>query len=233
MRDRRNRWEILYGNSRQAGKINRQSVIVGLLSIGIVIFLILVLVGYLGSRGKANDGIVLIPDQEIAVKDPICFMQKDPEWAKDRLGGARDTMASSGCLVTALASGLDMQAREEGRDFYITPGELNAAFSAAGAYTDGGSVIWDKVPDAVPETDIVVIGTVSEPAIAQIFSEGHYPVVKVRVGGNGAFHWVLLIGADKDQYYCMDPLSDRGEPVSLASFGNRIYSIRSVFLKEQ
>lgn len=233
MKDYRNRWEILYGNSRKVTKRKRAELIAGMLVLAMALMAVLVLVGMMFSKKQPGSGTVLLPEQSIPVTEPIFFMQKDPEWAEDKLGISKDTMASSGCLVTALASGLDMQAKAEKSEFYITPKSLNQVLTASGAYTDGGAIIWDKLKKALPQTDVIVPENVSREAISDLLEHGKFPAVKVRVGGNGAYHWVLLIGAEDGHYVCMDPLSESGEPVSLAFFGDRVYSMRTVFLKEE
>ena len=211
-------------------------------------------------RGN-GEAVVLVPERPEEVPEVVYyFWQKDPRWAKDHLGEARDTMASSGCLVCSLAAGLQMQehgAKPDGdpgsgpgrqpgderesygipatkgvrRDppLFSTAGELNRRFSDAQVYTDNGAVIWDRIPDAVPETVSYVAEEVRREEIDQFLAQGIFPVVKVRVGGTGAFHWVLLIGADENSYLCMDPLREDQSPVSLEEFQNRVYAMRAVY----
>lgn len=232
MKDYRNRWERLYGTSKKVSKQKRSQLIAGFLILAIFMIILLVVVGSLFAKNNGESGAILLPEQSIPVAEPIAFMQKDPEWADDLLGTSRDTMAASGCLVTAIASGLDMQAKAENSDFYITPKSLNQVLTDAEAYTDGGAVIWEKIKTALPQTEVYVAGKVDMNIIDKFLENGLFPVVKVRVGGNGAYHWVLLIGAEDGHYVCMDPLSKTGEPVSLAVFKDRIYSMRAVYLKK-
>lgn len=173
-------------------------------------------------NGKA---VILLPASRLDVPDTVCYyQQKDPRWAKDHLGQARDTMASSGCLVCALAAGLEMQDTSS-----LTPGELNRLFSEAQVYTDSGAVIWNRIPEAVPGAKSYVAGEVRAEEIDRFLANGICPVVKVRVGGTGAFHWVLLVGADENGYLCMDPLQDVREPVPLEKFQNQVYAMRAVY----
>lgn len=232
MKDYRNRWERLYGTSKKVSKRKRSQLIAGFLFLGILMIILLVVVGSLFTENHGESGAVLLPEQSIPVTEPIAFMQKDPEWADDFLGTSKDTMGASGCLVTAIASGLDMQAKAEGSDFYITPKSLNQVLTAAEAYTDGGAVIWEKLKTALPQTEVYVAGTVDMEIINEFLEKGLFPTVKVRVGGNGAYHWVLLIGAEDGHYVCMDPLSKTGEPVSLSAFKDRVYSMRAVYRKK-
>lgn len=180
-------------------------------------------------HSRGSGGVALYPKQESEPPEMIYFMQKDPEWAEERLGKARDTMASSGCLVCSLAAGLDMQARELGLDFYMTAGELNEALADARAYTDSGAVIWGQIPSAVTGTECYVAEAVKAEEIDRFLSQGVYPVVKVRVGGVGVYHWVLVTGTDDNGYLCMDPMSEKDEPVSLSQFHDKVYSMRAVY----
>lgn len=173
--------------------------------------------------------VKIYPQQEAELPDMIYFLQADSEWAEDHLGGAGDTMASSGCLVSSLAAGLDMQAKELGLDFYMTAGELNEVFSREQVYTDSGAVIWGQIPSAVAGTECYVAERVKAEEIDRLLSQGIYPVVKVRVAGVGAYHWVLVTGTGEEGYLCMDPMCESREPVWLSQFGNRVYSMRAVY----
>lgn len=42
---------------------------------------------------------------------------------------------------------------------------------------------------------------------------------------SGNYHFVLLVGSDKKNFLCMDPLNKYNEIVSLSEFGNKIYSV--------
>lgn len=231
---------------------------------------LLAVVGFLWARDiqavffvrRGNEqAVTLVPERPWEVPEVVYyFWQKDPQWAGDHLGKARDTMASSGCLVCSLAAGLRMQehgvkpdgepgsdpGRQPGGETeshgipaikgvrrdpspVLTAGELNRRFSDAQVYTDHGAVIWDRIPEAVPETVSYVAEEVRREEIDQFLAQGIFPVVKVRVGGTGAFHWVLLIGADENSYLCMDPLREGQSPVSLEEFQNRVYAMRAVY----
>ncbi len=183
-------------------------------------------------RSRGGDGVLLVPRQIREPEHVVYFCQQDPAWADDHLGEARDTMASSGCLVCALASGLAMQAAGQGLSFELTAGELNEAFSEAEVYTESGAVIWGRIPLAVPGTESLVMDSVDGEEIARLLEDGIFPVVKVRMKGVGAWHWVLLTGSDANGYLCMDPMSDTKEAVSLSEFHNRAYAVRAVYFCE-
>lgn len=183
-------------------------------------------------RGTGGEGVLLEPLEIRKPEHVVYFCQQDPAWAEDHLGGARDTMASSGCLVCALASGLAMQAAEQGLVFDLTAGELNEAFSEAEVYTENGAVIWDRISLAVPGTESLVMDSVDGEEIGRLLKDGIFPVIKVRMKGVGAWHWVLLTGSDENGYLCMDPMSDTKEMVSLAEFHDRAYAVRAVYFCE-
>lgn len=183
-------------------------------------------------KGRIQKGVLLYPVQAREIPDMVYFMQKDSRWGGEHLGEAKDTMASSGCLVCCLAAGLDMQAADKGLDFYMTAGQLNEVFSGEDVYTENGAVIWSKVPEAVPGTTCYVADTIEEKEIDRFLADGIFPVVKVRMGGVGAWHWVLLTGTNGDGYVCMDPMKEAKEPVPLSAFQDRVYSVRAVYFTE-
>lgn len=182
---------------------------------------------------RTAGGCIVYPETEIPLpENTVFFFQKDAEWGNDHLGTAKDTMASSGCLVSALAAGLDMQAARQGIPFSMTAGELNHVFSEKNVYTEHGAVIWGQVGQAVSGAECQVPDEVSSGLLDQWLKMGYFPVAKVRVKGTGAYHWVLIIGAEGGRYVCMDPLKERETPVSLDEFKNRIYAIRAVHFRE-
>ena len=183
-------------------------------------------------KGRRQNGVLLYPVQAREIPDMVYFMQRDSRWSGEHLGEARDTMASSGCLVCCLAAGLDMQAGNRNLDFFMTAGQLNEVFSEKNVYTESGAVIWGKVPEALPGTTCYVADTVTEKEIDSLLADGIFPVVKVRMGGVGAWHWVLLTGTDESGYVCMDPMGEAEEPVPLSEFQDRVYSVRAVYFTE-
>ena len=114
----------------------------------------------------------------------------------------------------------------------MTAGQLNEVFSREDVYTESGAVIWNKIQEAVPGTICYVADTVNKNEIDQLLADGIFPVVKVRMGGVGAWHWVLLTGTDENGYVCMDPMGEAEVPVSLSEFQDRVYSVRAVYFAE-
>lgn len=160
----------------------------------------------------------IMPDTEV-----VFYRQDDKRWADDRLGDSDYTMRSSGCLVSCIASAVSMESgREE------TPGTLNTRFSAERVYDAEGNLQWGALAK-LDEYEVDVYGEVSAEIIDACLSEGHYPVVRVRMYGLGNTHYVLIVGAENGKYLCMDPLKDGITELSYC--GNRVYAMRCVAVR--
>lgn len=156
-----------------------------------------------------------------AAEEVILYRQDDERWSADRLGQSKYTMGSSGCLVSCIASALSMESGEE-----VTPGALNAAFSAENVYDGEGNLQWEPLA-ALGEYGADVYGEVSREVIDGCLSEGHFPIARVRMYALGNFHYVLIVGVEDGEYLCMDPLQD--EVTKLSRYGNRVYALRCVY----
>jgi len=178
-----------------------------------------------------NEGRVVQPQAAFSCASISFYRQRDAAWADDHLGESRFTMASSGCLTTALAAGLEMEKQKEDPAYELTPGELNRLFSDKGVYNSSGDIVWGTISNALDGVQVYVGKGVDSTIIDEFLREGNYPAVRVRVGGNGAMHWVLIVSSDETMYYCMDPLSQQTTAVPLSSFDSKIYSIRCVYWK--
>lgn len=189
---------------------------------------------FLGRRRGKAEGVVLEPLSQYSADSVPCYRQKDPVWAKDKLGDSSYTMSGSGCLTSCIAAALTTQLRAEDPSAEaLTPGELNRLFSEAGVYNASGDIVWGKIREALPDTEVLVASGVDSREIDQALSEGKYPAVRVRVHGSGAWHWVLLAGTDENGYLCMDPLNGDETLVPLSEHGGVVYSMRTVSWKGQ
>lgn len=119
------------------------------------------------------------------------WKQYDSRWGSQRLGSSSDTMAESGCLVTAIAALMVRSgcADENGVD----PGKLCTYLSNNGGFTSNGELYWSKIDGAVEGFSLAswkaTISGSRYDKVAQIKSyldSGYYVVVAV---GHGA-HWV-------------------------------------------
>ncbi|MEH2930524.1 hypothetical protein VSQ48_11535 [Candidatus Ventrimonas sp. KK005] len=180
-------------------------------------------------RSKGEKGVVIHPQKEYFEGTIIGYSQTDPEWAEDRLGNFSYTMSKSGCLTSCIASALSSQQAVSGVGRKVTAGEFNRFLGEAGVYNQQGDIVWGRLEEAMPETVVRVASSVKPAEIEQLLAKGHYPIVKVKVGGHGAFHWVLLVGSRDGEYICMDPLTKNGEVISLNTHKNKVYRMRCVY----
>ncbi|MBR0485427.1 MAG: hypothetical protein IJJ69_11740 [Oscillospiraceae bacterium] len=157
------------------------------------------------------------PAEEMTLPDNVVYYsQKNPEWAEDTLGTSAYQMSDSGCLVTCIACALNMQEIWE-----INPKELNQLLSANQGYDEEGNLQWN-VLEKLTNTEI----SLENEEIPELLRNHIYPAVRVRMHGAGSYHYVLIIGSDKKNYLCIDPLNQENQPVSLSEYGNRIYAVR-------
>lgn len=152
--------------------------------------------------------------------DVTAYRQDDPQWADDTLGDSSFTMKSSGCLVSCIASAVNMESGDE-----MTPGELNRLFTEYNVYDREGNIQWSTI-DNINGYSSQVYSGVSQAEIEQCLTAGHYPIVRVRVNAVGNFHYVLIVGTKDGDYVCMDPLKD--ELNRLSQYGGRVYAVRVV-----
>lgn len=170
---------------------------------------------------RVRHGVVVKTDNpEVISHEVIAYRQDDERWAKDQLGDSSFTMKSSGCLVSCIASAVSMERMEE-----VTPGELNAIFSEYNVYDDEGNIQWSAIEN-IDGYSVNVYNDVEEQVIYQWLSEGHYPIVRVRVNGVGNWHYVLVVGLEDQEYICMDPL--KNELTRLSQYLSRVYAVRVV-----
>lgn len=205
--------------------MKRKKKIVMIVLILIVLLLLAAIPFFFFHRRGGNEGTLLEASGNLEPPEVIYYLQRDELWKNDRLGESHFTMGTSGCLVTSIASLLNLYGEE------VTPGELNKKFKEAGAYNSTGDVIWGKISEAYPKARTFVPGTVEPDKIEKALKAGQYPLVKVKHLGNGYWHWVLLIGSDERGYLCMDPLYDKKEARPLSDHGGKVYSYRLVVME--
>lgn len=185
----------------------------------ILLVIIICLIGFCVIRFRG--GKVVHSDKNITVTENVIFYrQDDSSWAADKLGTSKYDMKGSGCLITCIASALSMSGEK------ITPGQLNLSCSEDDfVYDAEGNLLWDGLRESTGY-DVRVYSEVSEDTLMQCLGEGIFPIARVRVNGFGNFHYVLIVKAENEMFYCMDPLKEGLIPLS--QYGNRVYAIRAV-----
>ena len=169
----------------------------------------------------SKEAVNIIPCDDI-----VLFRQDDERWAEDKLGSSDYSMQKSGCLVTCIAAALSMNGET------VTPESLNELFSSGGVYDSEGNLQWETLRqlDGGNTFDAEVYPAVSEEILHDCLERGKFPIARVRMRGIGNFHYVLIVKFEDGKYFCMDPLEDELQPLS--HYGNRVYAIRCVSIKD-
>lgn len=163
---------------------------------------------------------------EYAPENVVYFYQKDDAWKSDRLGDSVYTMEDSGCLTCCVAAILQMQ------DISVDglsadAGAVNRLFSEKGVYDGEGNLQWDVLEQV---TGVSVVkqeaSELDDGALDAYLAQEHYPIVRVRVGGDGSYHYVLIVCSRDGEYWCMDPLEETQTLVPLSAFGGKVYAVR-------
>lgn len=183
---------------------------------------------------RLRGSIKVVPGADIAGTETVFYRQKDAQWSADHLGNSIYTMESSGCLVTCIATAMQMS------DLYIAdrdggglkeirnPKELNQYFNQNNVYDSQGNIQWGQL-EGLEDIQVNVDEEISAGLIEEYLRNGKYPVVRVRMKGYGNFHYVLVVSSRNGMFYCMDPLNVEDELVPLSNYNNRIYAIRCVY----
>lgn len=199
------------------------------LGAAVLLFLGGLLLGKMRERGS----IVLqaTKGESVGTEDVVFFSQLDEAWKGDGLGASSYTMGSSGCLTTCLTSAARMQGiltEEECKDAK----ELNRLFSEQNVYDKEGNIQWAALEDTLGVTAVrQEAGAWDGASIESLLQHGIYPIVRVRMKRSGNFHFVLLVRSEAGEFWCMDPMVQTNQLVSLKEFGNRIYAVR--YLKQE
>lgn len=195
----------------------------------LIIASVLVIAFVLGITGiyikRTHGGVVIKCEGNYPVNENlILYRQDDPEWESDKLGTSKYTMKSSGCLVTCIAMALSDS------DYQLSPGELNKQLTENRVYDEEGNMQWDRLA-SIEGFQVELYDSVSNNMIDRCLKNHHYPIVRIHRKGNGANHFVLLVGAEENDYICMDPLED--ELTRLSDYGSRVYAMRCVWYETQ
>lgn len=201
--------------------------------IWIAIAILLVLLAGLGAgyvlyRRQNAAPVSVETTLEYAPENVVCFYQKDDAWKSDKLGDSIYTMSGSGCLTCCVAAALQMQGFSvDGLSADADAGEVNRFFSEQGIYDGEGNLQWDVLEQvtgaAVTKKEA---SELADGELDQYLEDGCYPIVRVRVGGTGSYHYVLIVSSMDGAYWCMDPLEANQKLVSLSEFGGKIYAVR-------
>lgn len=201
--------------------------------IWILIVIIVVLLAGLGTgyvlyRRQSAAPVSVETTLEYAPENVVFFYQKDDAWKSDKLGDSKYTMNGSGCLTCCVAAVMQMQGFSvDGLSADADAGEVNRFFSEHGVYDSEGNLQWDMLEQvtgvSVTKKDA---SELADGELDEYLEDGCYPIVRVRVGGTGSYHYVLIVSSTDGEYWCMDPLEEEKTLVPLSDFGGKIYAVR-------
>lgn len=182
--------------------------------IGIFIILFMVcFVMFIRFRGSVK----VYPNRDIDISENFTFYRQDNDlWAGDYLGESSFTMKKSGCLVTCIASAMN-----------VDPKTLNEQFSLHNVYDSEGNLLWGNLKNFDDSYHVEVFSEISGEILMDCLNNNKFPIVRVRMHGLGNFHYVLIVKAEDGIFYCMNPLQDKVMPLS--EYGNRVYAVRCVY----
>ena len=157
-----------------------------------------------------------------AASDGAHFLQGDPRWASDAIGGSCEPLAAVGCTVYAVAMGASQLGCE------MTPKELNANLVQGSGYTRQGWIIWSKVrPASQDRIRVRVPARLTHAEIDQSLQAGGVPIVKFYLP-SGISHWVPIVGKDGTDYLIRDSMDLETQVVPLTKRTAAIASVRYV-----
>ena len=150
------------------------------------------------------------------------YLQSDPRWGSDAIGGSGESLSAVGCTITSVAMAA------EALGYTINPGELNTRLTEEGGYTSRGWLIWSKVSAATEgKITVRVPSRLTHAQIDQALQNGDIPVVKFFLLW-GVSHWVPILGKSGEAYLIRDPLDTSQKIVPLSTKTNTIFSVRYV-----
>ena len=171
---------------------------------------------------EAPDLGAVYTDTGLALPDRAAFYQTDKRWAGNRLGNSSDSLASDGCLVTAVA----MAMRNLGID--TDPGELNRDLRRANAFTPNGWLVWSGIEVASGgRAKATYHDSVSPELIRQCMADGQYPLVRFYLP-NGRSHWAMIVREGRKGYRMRDPLRRSDKPLIFPRGAEAFRSLRCV-----
>src|SRR5262245_48878003 len=119
------------------------------------------------------------------------YLQNDPAWKDDTIGGSGERLERVGCTVSSLAMAFDHYGIK------TTPRELNEFLKANEGYTLRGWLKWNAVSKfADGKVTMDYIGPPTHERIDASLRRQQPVIVKVLISGVIP-HWVLIVGKDR------------------------------------
>lgn len=195
-----------------------------LLSIAIVIciaFIVLLILFMPDIKGQIikRAGVDIEPDADIEPLTDIVYLQNDDRWKDEYLGETDFTLESQGCLTCVIAMNLNYFGYD------LLPSDVNNVFIQRDVYTDDGELLWYKINSVYSNITYEYEKVFNSKMINEDLQSGWLPIVKVRYKKTGIYHWVLIVGANENEFLILDPLEQSQEPIPLREHG-KVYAYR-------
>lgn len=150
------------------------------------------------------------------------FRQGDPRWGGEQVGGSREPLAAVGCTVSCVAMALAQAG------IPMDPGSLNQLLLAQGGYTASGLLRWRGLAAGFTPPLQVTFPDNDHGVMDDWLGRGVPVLARIRLGGGeGAVHWVLVVGKEGSDYLVHDPLLIKG-PTILAQRSPIIEALRVI-----
>lgn len=150
------------------------------------------------------------------------YLQRDPRWANELIGGSKERLSAVGCTISAVSMALAHYG------IVLPPDKLNGALKMNDGYTSAGWLKWAaiskvthqnifvEIPRSVTHTEIDKALQANQPVIAKILLYRTVP------------HWVVIIRKTEQEYLIKDPLGNGKDLELLSKFNSPIYAIRII-----
>jgi peptidoglycan hydrolase CwlO-like protein len=155
-------------------------------------------------------GSAILGDETVCDSWGCYYNQRDAAWGSDKLDGTNYTLASDGCLVTAMAMVLTHYGYRT-----VTPVSINSNPNNFAAYYPASLLTTIDVNG--------ITATRKTAAIDATLSTGN-PVI-VGLNAYGGTHFVVLVSGSKGNYLMRDPYITNGDDISFSAH----YTLRSIF----
>lgn len=186
-----------------------------------VIGFFLLMLGYFGSGWWIGwFGVELKPTHAYAVGHVPFYSQLDPAWANDPVGHSDKTIGNGDGAVCAVAADLNFMGIK------IDPVQLNRKLDSAKAFRKNGELNWKKLPWAIPQIGYYHKKMFGSSSIEDELSAKQLPLVLVKDAAKQE-HWLLIVGADKNDFLVMDPMS--GRVVQPLNKYGKVYAYRVLY----
>jgi hypothetical protein len=162
------------------------------------------------------------PTSRTALASHPIYLQTDPRWAKEKVGGSGESIRKVGCTVCCLSMALAQHG------IRLNPAELNRKLKEADGYTQRGLVKWDAVARiSHGKVRVNIPKNPSHDKIQNALSAGN-PVLVRLLMPSGRKHWGLLVGRRGHDYLMKNPKGNGKTLETVSSFSNRIIAIRII-----